>query len=128
MRLYVERLNGVRNAATASGPQREFTPDFARFQRIAHLLQVAQDLELMAIAPEERPVPVGGLVPVASVTTGSAVDAAKNGFEYLGYWYYIDDHDQPTKTTFALMQMTSRLDFGLQEPTGAPFLTLPVGR
>ena len=62
MRLWVERMNGVPNAARASGPQREFVPDFARFQRVAHLMQVAQDLELMIITPQERSTPVGGPV------------------------------------------------------------------
>ena len=47
---------------------------------------------------------------------------------YRGYWYYIDDADQPTKTTFALMLQLSRLDFTRRRPGGGPFLTLPVGR
>jgi hypothetical protein len=48
---------------------------------------------------------------------------------YRGYWYYIDDADQPTKTTFALMLQLSRLDFTRRQRTGGgPFLTLPVGR
>ncbi len=48
--------------------------------------------------------------------------------KYRGYWYYIDDRDQATKATFALTLELSRLDFGLQEATSGPFLTLPVGR
>ncbi len=48
--------------------------------------------------------------------------------KYRDYWYYIDDRDQATKTTFALVLQLAKLDFGLQEPTGGPFLTLPVGR
>jgi hypothetical protein len=47
---------------------------------------------------------------------------------YRGYWYSIDDRDQPSKTTFALVLQLSRLDFGLQESVGGPFLTLPIGR
>ncbi len=269
LRLWAERLNGVPNAPTASGPQREFVPDFARFQRVAHLMQVAQDLELAVISPQEREVEVSGPLPAGTVTTSAAVDAAKNGLEcrpqadgsswrlvrkerrlalevnpmaldhpvirelegllnlepgldrydlvvasdiadplrfpsrpsselrltprstdqvyfylahgvevpsehvaagvvprtltpdgrpfdtravtaglftvhackghklpptayvavkYRGYWFYIDDRDQPTKTTFALMLELGRLDFGLQETTSGPFLTLPIGR
>jgi hypothetical protein len=269
LRLYAERLNGVPNAPSASGPQREFAPDFARFQRIAHLLQVAQDEELIVIAPQERDTTVGGPLPAASVTAASAVDAAKNGLEYRpsgdgsswvlvrkehklvvevnpvavdhpviqelesllnlqpgglrydlvvasdvldplrapsppsttlrltprstsqvyyylangvevppehiatglirppvapdgmpvdlravtaglftvhscpghkppphayvavkyrGYWYYIDDRDQSSKTTFALILHLSRLDFAAQEGVSGPFLTLPIGR
>jgi hypothetical protein len=43
------------------------------------------------------------------------------------YWYYIDDRDQESKATFALVLSLSRLDFARQL-TGGPFLTLPVGR
>lgn len=48
--------------------------------------------------------------------------------KYRGYWYFIDDRDQATKTTFALVLQLSRMDFAAQEPAGGPFLTLPVGR
>jgi hypothetical protein len=44
-----------------------------------------------------------------------------------GYWYYIDDRDQASKATLALVLQISRLDFGIQMPA-APLLTLPVGR
>lgn len=47
--------------------------------------------------------------------------------KYRGYWYYIDDADQPTKTTFALMLQLRRLDFSRSQPVSGPFLTLPVG-
>ena len=44
-----------------------------------------------------------------------------------GYWYYIDDRDQASKSTLALVLQLSRLDFRTQKATG-PILTLPVGR
>lgn len=44
-----------------------------------------------------------------------------------GYWYYIDDRDQASKSTLSLVLQLSRLDFGTQKATG-PILTLPVGR
>ena len=48
---------------------------------------------------------------------------------FRGYWFSIDDRDQPSKSTFSLMLSLSRLDFGQQKPgSGGPFLTLPVGR
>ncbi|MGP0065132.1 MAG: hypothetical protein ACLQGP_16230 [Isosphaeraceae bacterium] len=268
LRLWVERLNGVPNAVSASGPQRDFIPDFARFQRVAHLMQVAQDLELILATSQERSTPVGGPLPSGAINAAAAVDAAKNGLEYReqsdgswvltrkervlvievnpsaidhpvvvelgellnlrrgqrryeivvtsdaadplrfpdlpsnelrltprstaqvyyylangielppehlaagivrtprapdgspfdtravtaglftvhtckghkpppnayvavkyrGYWYYIDDRDQASKTTFALTLELSRLDFGTPEGTSGPFLTLPVGR
>jgi hypothetical protein len=269
MRLWIERLNGVPNAPTASGPQREFAPDFVRFQRIAYLLQLAQDRELAIIFPEQRETAVGGPIPGSLITAAAMTDAAKNGMEYRpqgngttwaltrkesnlviqvnptaiddpvveeltallnlrpgldrydvvvatdnadplrfprepsadlrltprstaqvqfylangvdvppehiaaglvrqprspdgcpfdsraitaglfavqtarghkppanayvsiryrDYWYFIDERDQATKATFELILQLSRLDFGLQETTAAPFLTLPVGR
>jgi hypothetical protein len=49
--------------------------------------------------------------------------------KYRGYWYYIDDADQESKTTMALMIQLSRLDFTRRQRTaGGPLLTLPVGR
>jgi hypothetical protein len=49
--------------------------------------------------------------------------------QYRGYWYYIDDRDQASKSTLALMLQLSRLDFrGRQPGVEAPLLTLPVGR
>lgn len=47
--------------------------------------------------------------------------------KYRGYWYYIDDRDQASKSTLSLVLQLSRLDFGTQKATG-PILTLPVGR
>jgi hypothetical protein len=47
--------------------------------------------------------------------------------KYRDYWYYIDDRDQESKATFALVLQLSRLDFARQQPA-IPFLTLPVGR
>jgi hypothetical protein len=82
IRLWVERLNGVPNAATASGPAREVTPDFARFLRVVELLQTAQDQELAAVRAEERAVDLSGPLPAAAVTAAAAVEAAKGGFEY----------------------------------------------
>jgi hypothetical protein len=269
LRLYAERVNGVPNAPSASGPQRDFAPDFARFQRVAYLVQVAQDLSMAFLSASDRPTPLGAPIAAADITPAAAVEAAKNSLEYQptgdgrswvlvrkerrlvlelnpgdldhavtkelmsllnlqpgartfeivasgdvadpirfprpparelritprstaqvffylangidvpdehvtaglvpltlapdgttfdmravtdglfhvytcegrkppptayvavkyrGYWYYIDDADQASKTTFALVLQLARIDFGAQEPTGGPFLTLPVGR
>jgi hypothetical protein len=82
LRLWVERLNGVPNAVTASGPARGLVPDFVRFERVAELVQRAQDGDLMALHPEERVTKVGGPLPAQAVTAAALVDAAKNGLEY----------------------------------------------
>jgi hypothetical protein len=81
-RLWVERLNGVPNAVSASGPPRDVVPDFARFLRVTALLQVAQDRDLISLHGESRPTEVGGPFPTEAVTAAAAVEAAKNGLEY----------------------------------------------
>lgn len=82
LRLWVERLNGVPNAATASGPQRDLLPDFGRFRRVVDLMQAAQDLGLGAIRPEEHLTEVGGPRLPSALAASTSVEAAKNGLEY----------------------------------------------
>jgi hypothetical protein len=48
--------------------------------------------------------------------------------KYRDYWFYIDDRDGVSKTTFELMLQFSRLDFGRRRPSVGPVLTLPAGR
>jgi hypothetical protein len=81
-RLWVERLNGVPNAASASGPPRCQVPDFGRFRRVAELFQAIRDQRLATIHPEERLVDVGGPLPATAVTASAMVEAAKDGLEY----------------------------------------------
>jgi hypothetical protein len=83
VRLWVERLNGVPNAVTASGPLREGAAiDYARFLRAAEVLQATQDRELAVVRAEERETEKSGPLPAAAVTASAAVEAAKNGLEY----------------------------------------------
>jgi hypothetical protein len=82
LRLWVERLNGVPNAASASGPRWDVVPDLARFLRVAELFQTVQDRGLASIHAEERDRVVGGPLPADAVTAAAAVEAAKNGLEY----------------------------------------------
>ena len=82
LRLWVERLNGIPNASTASNPPRGLIPDFARFQRIAELLQIAQDRELGSIETEEQVIDVSGPLPASAITAMAAVEATKSGLEY----------------------------------------------
>ena len=58
LRLWVERLNGVPNAVTASGPSIGVISDFGRFRRVADLMQY-------------RPGPRAGLAPHASRATST---------------------------------------------------------
>lgn len=81
-RLWIDRINGVPNAAAASGPPRCVLPDFARFRRVAELFQAIRDQKLATIHAEERGVDVGGPLPGSAVTASAMVEAAKNGMEY----------------------------------------------
>jgi hypothetical protein len=82
MRLWVERLNGVPNAPSASGPQRDQIPDFERFRRVAELMQLVRSLRLGDVRSEESLVDVGGPLPSSAVTAAAVVEAARNGLEY----------------------------------------------
>ncbi len=100
LRLWVDRLNGVPNASTTSNPPRGLVPDFARFQRVAELLQIGQDRELTDLLAEERSVELSGPFPGAAITAAAAVEAAKNGFQY---------QPRDDGKTWALMRSERRL-------------------
>src|SRR3954447_1112892 len=68
LRLWVERLNGVPNAVTASGPSIGVISDFARFRRVADLMQYAQMHELASLRSEPRDIAMSGPVPAATIT------------------------------------------------------------
>jgi hypothetical protein len=82
LRLWIERVNGIPNADTASGPPRDLVPDFGRFLRIAELTQTAQDQELVSVHTEERTAAVSGPLPREAITATAAVEAVKDGLEY----------------------------------------------
>jgi hypothetical protein len=82
LRLWVERMNGVPNAATASAPGWDEVPDYERFLRIAELFRDAQRQELAITRVEDRETIVGGPIPAESMSATALVEAAKNGLEY----------------------------------------------
>ena len=45
-------------------------------------MQIAQDLELALVFPEERETVAGGPLPASAINAASVTDAAKNGMEY----------------------------------------------
>ncbi len=85
LRLWIERLNGVPNAVTASGPARGFISDYERFRRLAWLFQYAQDHELASMRTEFRDTELSGPVPAGTVAAAAVVEAAKAGMEYRPY-------------------------------------------
>ena len=48
--------------------------------------------------------------------------------QYKDYWFYIDETDQQTKSTFSLLMELARLELAGKNGGAAPLLTLPVGR
>ena len=81
-RLYLENLNWVSNAQTASGPTPKEPPDVADFLRGIAALQLLQDRGQIVFGVENREEKLGGPLPVASVKAGDVIEAAKNGYEY----------------------------------------------
>jgi hypothetical protein len=81
-RLYLENLNWVSNAETASGPTPRHAPEHAEFLQGINALQTLQDESQIVFALEERRESLGGPVPAATVTASNVIDAAKDGNEY----------------------------------------------
>jgi hypothetical protein len=81
-RLYLENLNWVSNAQTASGPTPAIAPVFNDFRLGIEALQVLQDRGQIVFGLDERSETVGGPLPAASIRAGDIIEAAKNGYEY----------------------------------------------
>jgi hypothetical protein len=45
---------------------------------------------------------------------------------YKGHWFYIDESDRDSKSTFSLLMELSRLELGVRTGQQAPLLTLPL--
>jgi len=81
-RLYLENLNWVSNAQTASGPTPKKAPVFQDFLRGVQALQTLQDRGQIVFSTEERQEAQGGSLPLGSVSGRDIVEAAKSGYEY----------------------------------------------
>ena len=81
-RLYLENLNWVSNAQSASGPTPKDPPVYADFRKAIDSLQVLQDRGQIVFGLDEREETVGGPVPASSVTGADVLEAAKSGLEY----------------------------------------------
>jgi hypothetical protein len=99
-RLYLENLNWVPNAQTASGPTPKQAPVVAEFLHGMAVLQRLQDRAAIVFGVEEREERLGGPVPAAAVSARDVVEAAKNGYEYRpdatqSTWTLIKKNQQP---------------------------------
>ncbi len=98
-RLYLENLNWVSNAETASGPTPKDPPEYAEFLAGVSALQRLQDRKLVALFTEDRDERLTDAVPAGAGTPAAAVEAAKAGFEYRkddkGDWAVVKKRAQP---------------------------------
>ncbi|HXY35029.1 MAG TPA: hypothetical protein VEI07_12435 [Planctomycetaceae bacterium] len=112
--LFVESMNGVPNAPTASGPPRGLVPEFREFKRAAEILQQLKDLGDVQFVREEKITEYGSHLSEPSVTATALVDAAKNGFEY----------QQQSDKTWALVKRARKLSLEIKpEAVSRPELT-----
>jgi hypothetical protein len=99
-RLYLENLNWVSNAQTASGPTPASAPVFNDFRRGVEALQSMQNQGKIVFGVEERVETAGGPLPASSIKAGDIIEAAKNGYEYRPdskgkTWSLIKKNQQP---------------------------------
>ena len=80
-RLWLEGLNGVPNAPSASGPTRSFAPEYAEFRRACELLQALQDRGELTFRKAEEDV-LGDPIAAERVSGEALVEAQKAGLEY----------------------------------------------
>jgi hypothetical protein len=79
-RMWLEGMNGVPNAPSASGPTRSFPPEYAAFLRATELLQTIQDRGELTFHKVEEDVLSAAVVD--RVSSEALVEARKAGFEY----------------------------------------------
>jgi hypothetical protein len=98
-RLYLENLNWVSNAQTASGPTPKKAPEVAEFLRGMAILQLLQDRAQIVFGVEEREEQLGGSLPADAVKAADLVTAAQNSLEYRqddkGRWRLVKKTSQP---------------------------------
>jgi len=81
-RLYLENLNWVPNAQTASGPTPKEAPEVTEFLHGMAVLQLLQDRAEIVFGVDQREERLGGPLPATAVGARDVVEAAKNGYEY----------------------------------------------
>ena len=62
LRLFVNNINGIRNAPSAVGPTPEITPKFQKFQQIADIFDRLDDKSAIVIAPPQGDTQINELI------------------------------------------------------------------
>ncbi|MFT3800135.1 MAG: hypothetical protein QM766_02865 [Burkholderiaceae bacterium] len=81
-RLWLENLNWVSNAETASGPTSKDAPEYARFLAGIDALQALQDRGQAVFTSEERDEVVGSPFPADRLDARAMVEAARDGLAF----------------------------------------------
>jgi hypothetical protein len=81
-RLWLENLNWVSNAETASGPTPKTAPDYAEFSQGMRALQSLQDRKAIALFAEEREEKISEGLPTTRLSGNEILEATKAGFEF----------------------------------------------
>lgn len=80
-RLWLEGMNGLPNAPSASGPTRAFPPQYVEFLRASQLLQAIQDRGELTFRKSEEET-LGDPIATDRVSGADLVEARKSGGEY----------------------------------------------
>lgn len=99
------------------------TPSRLAVSGIAAQFEVSKNFDL---TPFNWSLLMQDLFRVYSIKADERPENAHVAVPYRGHWFYIDQTDQDTKSTFSLLLELSRLEI-LGKPGGGPVLTLPVG-
>jgi len=81
-RLWLENINWVSNAETASGPTPKTPPVFAEFLSGMEALQRLQDRKLVSFFSEERDEKISEGLPTRRLAGNEVLEAAKAGYEF----------------------------------------------
>jgi hypothetical protein len=79
--LYLENLNWVSNAETASGPTPVQAPDYATFLSGVQALQRLQDRKLITLFAEEREEAMSGWMPLSENNAQSNIESIENNLK-----------------------------------------------
>jgi hypothetical protein len=80
LRLTVQTMNGLDNAATASGPTPARAPAYKDFAQVSGLLRQLQQKDLLQIGYERREDSAGVALPLQVATVADIVDAKSQGY------------------------------------------------
>jgi len=82
LRLTTQRLNGVGNAPSASGPTPARAPSFREFADVSHSLHALQARGWAELTYESRPSTLAAPLPAAAVEAADLIAAAEAGYSF----------------------------------------------